>query len=336
MLEQILSPDNLNLAYAKVARNKGTYGIDGMTTEQLLQFLEAHGEFLRQSILDGSYIPQPVRAVKIPKGGGKFRTLGIPTAIDRFIQRAIVQVLMPLYDANFSNDSYGFRPERGVEDAVKKCLYYFNNGYAWAVDMDLEKFFDSVCREKLMQLLFRDIHDERVLNILFEYINSGIIEDGRLVYPSAGIHQGGPLSPLLANVMLNELDRELAMRHENFVRYADDMMIFCRSKSSAHQALKHITPYIEENLFLRINADKTIIAHADNIKFLGYGFFKSSDGYRIRIHEDSIARMKERVSEISGKTGNSERVTQYIASWISHYRLADVEKFIEDMNSLSR
>ncbi|MBQ3446685.1 MAG: group II intron reverse transcriptase/maturase, partial [Synergistaceae bacterium] len=239
MLEAILSPDNLNTAYAKVARNKGTYGIDGMTTEQLLPFLEAHGESLRQSLLDGTYIPQPVRAVKIPKGNGKFRTLGIPTAIDRFIQRAIVQVLMPLYEAVFSENSYGFRPERGVEDAVKKCLQYFNSGYDWAVDMDLEKFFDSVCREKLLRLLFRDIHDERVLYLLGAYINSGIVDNGRPVHSSAGIHQGGPLSPLLANIMLNELDKELLMRRENFVRYADDMMIFCRNRASAYQALKH-------------------------------------------------------------------------------------------------
>lgn len=329
MLEAILSPDNLNLAYSKVARNKGTYGIDGMTTEQLLSFLQNHGESLRQSILDGQYIPQPVRAVKIPKGNGKFRTLGIPTAIDRFIQRAIVQILMPLYDANFSDDSYGFRPERGVEDAVKKCLLYFNNGYTWAVDMDLEKFFDSVCREKLLQILSRDILDQRVLYILSAYINSGIIEDGKPVHSSAGIHQGGPLSPLLANVMLNELDRELAMRREFFVRYADDMMIFCKNKASAFQALKHITPFIEENLFLRINGDKTIIAHADNIKFLGYGFFRSPQGYRIKIHEDSIARMKERVASLSG---NSDRARQYVTSWMTHYRLADAGKFLEDID----
>ncbi len=330
MLEAILSPDNLNLAYSKVARNKGTYGIDGMTTEQLLSFLENHGEALRQSILDGQYIPQPVRAVKIPKGNGKFRTLGIPTAIDRFIQRAVVQILMPLYDAQFSDDSYGFRPERGVEDAVKKCLQYFNNGYTWAVDMDLEKFFDSVCREKLLQILCRDIHDERLLYLLGAYINSGIIQDGKPVHSSAGIHQGGPLSPLLANVMLNELDRELALRQEIFVRYADDMMIFCRNKASAFQALKHITPFIEENLFLRINGDKTIIAHADNVKFLGYGFFRSQQGYRIKIHEDSIARMKERASSLSG---NSDRARQYVTSWMTHYRLADAGKFLEDINS---
>ena len=330
MLEAILSPDNLNLAFSKVARNKGTYGIDGMTTEQLLSFLENHGEALRQSILDGKYIPQPVRAVKIPKGNGKFRTLGIPTAVDRFIQRAIVQILMPLYDAQFSDDSYGFRPERGVEDAVKKCLLYFNNGYTWAADIDLEKFFDSVCREKLLQILSRDIHDERVLCLLSAFISSGIVENGRPIHSSAGIHQGGALSPLLANVMLDELDRELAMRGEIFVRYADDMMIFCKSKASAFQALKHITPFIEENLFLRINGDKTIIAHADDVKFLGYGFFRSQNGYRIKIHGDSIARMKDKAASLSG---DNQRIRQYVTSWMTHYRLADAGKFLEDINS---
>ena len=330
MVEAILSPDNLNIAYSKVARNKGTYGIDGMTTEQLLPFLENHGESLRQSILDGNYIPQPVRAVKIPKGNGKFRTLGIPTAVDRFIQRAIVQILMPVYDADFSDDSYGFRPGRGAGDAVKKCLLYFNNGYTWAADIDLEKFFDSVCREKLLQILSRDIHDERVLCLLSAYINSGIIENGRPLHSSAGIHQGGPLSPLLANVMLNELDRELFMRREIFVRYADDMMIFCKNKASAFQALKHITPFIEENLFLRINGDKTIIARADDVKFLGYGFFRSQNGYRIKIHEDSIERMKERVSSLSG---DNHKIRQYVSSWMSHYRLADAGKFLEDIDT---
>ena len=328
MLEKILSPDNLNLAYTKVAQNKGTYGIDGMTTEQLLPFLEAHGESLRQSLLDGSYIPQPVRAVRIPKGGGKFRTLGIPTAIDRFIQRAVVQVLMPLYDAEFSEASYGFRPERSVEDAVKKCLNYINNGFTWAADMDLEKFFDSVCREKLMEILIKDIQDDRVTDLIGAYINSGIIEDGRPSYTSTGIHQGGPLSPLLANIMLNELDSELTRRHENFVRYADDMIIFCRNKPSAYQALKHIAPYIEGNLLLRINEDKTALTHVDNVKFLGYGFFRTPNGYRIRIHEDSVANMKERIIELAGK--DESKIRQYIAAWIAHYRLADIVKFLND------
>ena len=333
MLEDILSPDNLNTSFSKVARNKGTFGIDGMTTEKLFSFLEKHGEELRQALINGSYSPQPVRSVKIPKGNGKFRTLGIPAAVDRLIQRAIVQVLMPLYEFEFSETSYGFRPEKSIEDAVKKCKDYFNQGYVWVVDMDLEKFFDSVSREKLMAVLCNDIHDKRVLYLIEQFINAGIIENGQPVKTYAGISQGGPLSPLLANIMLNELDQELMHRGEKFVRYADDMIIFCRSSASAHQALKHITPYIEEDLFLRINNEKTMIACADRIKFLGYGFFKTSQGFEICIHESSIYKMKEHLIKLAKNIDDPEgmkKIQAYITSWISHYRLADIEKFLYD------
>ena len=333
MLEQILSPDNLNLAYSKVARNKGTYGIDGMTTENLFSFLENHGEELRQAVINGTYSPQPVRAVKIPKGNGKFRTLGIPTAIDRLIQRAIVQVLMPLYEFQFSETSYGFRPEKSIEDAVKKCQDYFNQGYIWVVDMDLEKFFDSVSREKLMNILCKNISDERILYLIEQFINAGIIEHGQPIRTHDGISQGGPLSPLLANIMLNELDQELMQRCEKFVRYADDMLIFCRSSKSAHQALKHITPFIEEDLFLRINNEKTMIASADRIKFLGYGFCRTSEGFKICIHESSIYRMKEHIIKLAKNIDDPEcmrKIQAYITSWISHYRLADIGKFLYD------
>lgn len=333
MLEEIISHENLNLAFSKVARNKGTYGIDGMTTENLFLFLERYGEELRQAVISGTYSPQPVRSVKIPKGNGKFRTLGIPTAIDRLVQRAIVQVLMPLYEFEFSEASYGFRPERSIEDAVKKCQDYFNQGYIWVVDMDLEKFFDSVSREKLMAVLCNNIHDERVLYLIKQFINAGIIENGQTVKTCAGISQGSPLSPLLANIMLNELDQELMQRGEKFVRYADDMIIFCRNSASAHQALKHITPYIEENLLLKINDEKTMIACVDRIKFLGYGFFRTSGGFRICIHESSIHKMKEHLIKLAKNIDDLEgmkKIQAYIASWISHYRLADIEKFLYD------
>ena len=329
MLEQILSPENLNSAYAKITQNKGTSGVDGMTAEELPLFLETHGEALRKSILTGIYKPQPVKAVKIPKSDGKFRTLGIPTATDRFIQRAIVQILMPLYENTFSDTSYGFRAERSIEDAAKKSLQYVNRGYDWTVDMDIEKFFDSVCREKLLEVLVRDIHDKRVLRLIVSYINSDVVENGRRIHTSTGLHQGGPLSPLLANIMLNELDKELTSRGEFFVRYADDMVIFCRNEVSARQALKHITPYIEGNLLLRINSEKTSVANAENINFLGYGFFKAPDGYRIKIHPDSIARLKEKVISLA-KHNESEKIQEYFAAWITHYRLADINRFLYD------
>ena len=329
MMEQILSPENLNTAYAKVVQNKGTYGVDGMTADKLMQFLERNGEKLRKSILTGTYNPQPVRAVKIPKPSGKLRTLGIPTAIDRFIQRAIVQVLTPIYENIFSEHSFGFRPERSIEDAVKKSLQYLNGGYEWAVDLDLEKFFDSVCREKLLQILIRSIHDKRVLKLIDAYINSDVIDNGRRIHTNAGLPQGGPLSPLLANIMLNELDNELTRRSEIFVRYADDMNIFCRNEVSARNALKHITPYIEKCLSLRINAEKTFISHAENIKFLGYGFFLTNEGYKIKIHPDSIDKFKERVISLA-KHHETEKLQQYFTAWITHYRLADLDKFLYD------
>ena len=300
-----------------------------MIAEELPDFLEAQGENIRQSIFNGTYRPQAVKAVKIPKSPGKFRTLGIPTATDRFIQRAIVQVLMPLYEKKFSEASCAFRPGRSIEDAAIKSLQYINGGCEWAVDADLEKFFDSICREKLMKILTRDIHDKRVLNLINLYINSDVIENGKIFRTSVGIPQGGALSPLLANIMLNELDKELTRRREYFVRYADDMVIFCKSKASAQQALKHITPYIEGELLLKINNDKTSVSKAEDIEFLGYGFFKSPDGYKIKIHPNSIAGLKEKVISFA-KRGETEKIQAYFRAWITHYRLADMGKFLSD------
>ncbi|MBQ7545252.1 MAG: group II intron reverse transcriptase/maturase [Synergistaceae bacterium] len=279
MLELIMSPDNLNAAFAKVSRNKGARGIDNMTTRQLFSFLRTHGEQLRYSVLSGTYSPQPLRYVQIPKPDGGTRTLGIPTATDRLIQRAIVQVLMPLYEPAFSDNSFGYRPARNIQDAVARCLDYLNAGYVWAADMDIEKFFDSVDRGRLLQILSRDIRDERLISLIADCINSPLLKDGRLIRTSTGIPQGGPLSPFLANIMLNELDCELIRRGENFVRYADDMLIFCRSEASAWQALKHILPFLEGDLTLRINEAKTLITHAGRMKFLGYRFRCVSGGW---------------------------------------------------------
>lgn len=329
MLEKILSHGNLSSAYAKVVQNNGTCGIDGMSANELSAFLEHSGERIINAILAGTYTPQPVKTVKIPKSDGKLRTLGIPAAIDRLIQRAVVQVLTPFYENIFSDDSFGFRPERGIEDAVKKSLQYLNSGHDWAADLDMEKFFDSVCREKLLQILIRDIHDKRVLKLINSYINCDAVDRGRHIHTSAGIHQGGPLSPLLANIMLNELDSELTRRGELFVRYADDMMIFCRNEISARNALKHITPYIEKGLSLRINGEKTSISHAEKIKFLGYGFFMTPEGYKIKIHPDSISKFKERVISLA-KRNETEKIRQYFTAWITHYRLADLDSFLHD------
>ena len=295
MLEEIVSPENLNRAYKRVKKNKGVGGVDGMGVDELLQYLKDNGEEIRQSILAGTYRPQPVRRVEIPKEGGKKRKLGIPTAVDRVIQQAIAQVLTPIYEPKFVETSYGFRPKRSAHDALKKSREYLNDGKVWAVDMDLEKFFDTVNQSKLMEVLARDIKDGRVLSLIHKYLRAGVVWCGHFEDTEVGVPQGGPLSPLCANIMLNELDHELERRGHSFVRYADDMVIFCGSKASAEQTLRHIIPFIEKKLYLKVNREKTVVAYAGKIKFLGYGFYKGKKGFALRVHAKTKAKMKARV-----------------------------------------
>lgn len=227
LLEEIVSRGNLNRAFKHVKKNKGAGGVDGMGVDELLQYLKDNGEEIRKSILAGKYQPQPVRKVEIPKDNGKTRKLGIPTAVDRVIQQAIAQVLTPIYEPKFAETSYGFRPKRSTHDALKKSKEYLNAGKVWAVDMDLEQFFDTVNQSKLMEILARDIKDGRVLSLIHKYLRAGAVWCGRFEDTEVGVPQGGPLSPLCANIMLNELDHELERRGHSFVRYADDMVIFC-------------------------------------------------------------------------------------------------------------
>ena len=285
MLEEIVSAGNLNQAYKKVKRNKGTGGVDGMKVDELLQYLRDNGDEIRQTILAGKYQPNPVRRVEIPKDNGKTRKLGIPTAVDRVIQQAIAQVLIPIYEPKFVETSYGFRPGRSTHQALRKCREYLNAGRTWTVDMDLEKFFDTVNQSKLMEILARDIKDGRVMSLIHRYMRAGAVWCGRFEDTEVGVPQGGPLSPLLANIMLNELDHELEKRGHKFVRYADDMVIFCGSEASAKQTLEHIIPYIEGKLFLKVNREKTVVAYAGKIKFLGYGFYTSKGSYRLSAQE---------------------------------------------------
>lgn len=257
LLEYILSPSNLNLAYKQVKSNKGSGGIDRMEVDDLLPYLLSHKDELISSIYDGKYHPNPVRRVEIPKSNGKKRNLGIPTVVDRLIQQAIFQVLQPLYEPQFSPTSYGFRPHRSAHDALLKCGEYISSGYVFTVDMDLEKFFDTVCQSKLIEVLSRTIKDGRVISLIHKYLNAGVISRGVFERTEVGMPQGGPLSPLLSNIMLNELDKELTRRGHRFVRYADDCMIFCKSRKSAERTLENITPFIEGKLFLKVNREKT-------------------------------------------------------------------------------
>ena len=257
MLEEILTVDNLNRAYKQVKRNKGAGGIDGMQVDELLPFLIRNREDLKDALRDGKYRPSPVRRVEIPKENGKTRKLGIPTVVDRFIQQAISQELTPIFEETFSDSSFGFRPNRGAHDALRACQRHITDGYKYVVDMDLEKYFDTVNQSKLIQILSETIKDGRVISLIHKFLKSGIMIDGMFEESPKGVPQGGPLSPLLGNVMLNECDQELERRGHRFVRYADDLLIFCKSRKAAKRVLESIIKYIEGKLFLKVNREKT-------------------------------------------------------------------------------
>ena len=342
MLEEIVSAENLNRAYKRVKKNKGAGGVDGMEVDELLQYLRDNGEEIRQAILAGKYQPKPVRRVEIPKDNGKTRKLGIPTAVDRVIQQAIAQVLTPIYEPKFAETSYGFRPKRRAHDALRKCREYLEAGRVWTVDMDLEKFFDTVNQPKLMEILARDIKDGRVLSLIHKYLRAGVVEWGRFEDTEVGVPQGGPLSPMLGNIMLNELDHELERRGHKYVRYADDLVIFCGSKASAKQTLEHIIPYIEGKLFLKVNREKTVVAYAGKIKFLGYGFYKSQKGFKLRVHKKSQMKMRKRIKELTSRrhiNGYEEwkkSLKQFITGWVNYYKLADMKNLLRDTDEWMR
>ena len=336
LMEQILHKDNLNKAYKKVKSNKGAGGIDGMSVDELLGFLKDNKKHLIQQIRNGKYKPNPVRRVEIPKETkGEFRKLGVPTVVDRVFQQAITQVLSPIYEKQFSENSFGFRPNRGAHDALKQCQTNVNDGYVYVVDMDLEKFFDTVCQSKLVEVISRTIKDGRVISLIHKYLNAGVISKGVFEKTEVGMPQGGPLSPLLSNIMLNELDKELMHRGHRFVRYADDCMIFCKSKKSAERTLNNIMPYIEGKLFLKVNRTKTCVAHISKVKYLGYGFYRYKGKCRFRVHPKAVTKMKNKIRELTnrsngwGKEYRTLKLTQFIRGWINYFGMADMKSLLQ-------
>lgn len=343
LLEQILDVKNLNDAYKRVKRNKGAGGVDGMKVGELKSYLLENGHALKQSLLAGTYIPQPVRRVEIPKDNGKKRQLGIPTAVDRVIQQAIAQKLSPIYERQFSDSSYGFRPGRSAHHALLKCRGAANEGYRYAVDMDLEKFFDTVNQSKLMEILSRTIKDGRVLSLISKYLKAGVIIAGRQEPTTQGVPQGGPLSPLCANILLNELDKELEKRGHTFARYADDCIILCKSKRGAQRTLEHIIPYIEKKLYLKVNREKTVTAYIGRVKYLGYSFYVNSKREaRLCIHPKSIVKLKERLRAITaGNNGKSyearkAELKSFVTGWVNYYKLADMKELLKGMDQWLR
>jgi len=336
LMEQILDRNNLNNAFKKVKSNKGAGGVDGMGVDELLTYLKNNKDDLIQSICEGKYRPNPVRRVEIPKEEkGKVRKLGIPTVADRVIQQAITQVLTPIFEKQFSDNSYGFRPKRSAHEAMKKCLKNADEGYKYVVDMDLEKYFDTVNQSKLIEVLSRTIKDGRVISLIHKFLQAGVIERHTFKETDIGVPQGGPLSPLLSNIMLNELDKELENRGHKFVRYADDMMIFCKSKKSGERTLRNILPYIEKKLFLKVNLEKTEVAYVGKVKFLGFSFYKQKNGMSIRVHPKAIAKMKSKIKEYTARNngwGNEYRIDKmkrYIRGWINYFKIADMKMLLK-------
>jgi RNA-directed DNA polymerase len=342
MLERILSRDNMNEAYQKVKRNKGAGGVDKMEMDELLEHLKTHREEILTSLLKGSYKPYPVKRVEIPKENGKTRKLGIPTLTDRVVQQAILQVLSPIYEKQFAETSYGFRPNRGCHDALKKCQEYANQGYWYVIDMDLEKFFDTVNQSMLMEILSRTIKDNRVLSLIQKFLNAGIMDRGMFIKSDVGVPQGGPISPLLANIMLNELDQSLDEWGYRFVRYADDLMIFTKSERAGQRQYKRVSKFIEGKLKLKINKEKTTITRLNQVKYLGYSFYRIKGKCRFRVHPKSITKLKDKLRVATGRSngmsieGRKTKLNQIIRGWVQYFKLADMKTVMQSIDEWLR
>lgn len=344
LLERILSPDNLNEAYKRVKRNKGSHGVDGMTVQDLAAYLAIHGGELRQSILTGKYKPKPVRRVEIPKPDGGVRLLGIPTVVDRVIQQATAQVLTPIYEKKFSNSSYGFRPRRSAQQAIEQSRKYINDGYTWTVDIDLEKYFDTVNHDKLMRLISNDIKDGRVISLIRKFLVSGVMINGVKMETEEGTPQGGNISPLLSNIMLHELDCELERRGLVFCRYADDCNIYVKSRKAAERVMKSITRFIEEDLKLKVNQKKSSVDRPWKLKFLGFSFYYNAEKvkYCIRVHPKSIAKFKAKLKQLTGKSNGMSmdwrliKLKQAIQGWVNYFGIADMKTLAKTLDEWLR
>lgn len=336
LLGKILSKDNLNTAYKQVHKNKGASGVDGVNTEELFSYIKEHKDEILEKIRTRKYKPQPVRRVYIPKENGKMRKLGIPSVIDRVLQQAIVQVLTPIYEKQFSNSSYGFRPNKCCEQAVIKALECFNDGYDWIVDIDLQSFFDEVNQDKLMAIIHRTIKDDDVISLIRKFLQSGVMEKCVVQKTTKGTPQGGNLSPLLSNIMLNELDKELEMRGLSFVRYADDCLIMVKSEKAANRVMESITTFITKKLDLKVNIEKSKIARPNEIKYLGFGFYRNINQklWRPKPHIKSVSKFKIKLRHILIRSWSISldkrllKVKQLIYGWVNYFRIADMKSLL--------
>lgn len=344
LLEEMLSDENLGLALAQVRRNKGACGVDGMEVSELKDYLDKHLEEIKQKIRNRTYKPQPVRRVEIPKADGGVRKLGVPTVLDRFVQQAIAQVLIPIYEPLFSETSYGFRPNKCCEMAIIKALEYMNDGYHWIVDIDLEKFFDTVNHDKLISLVMRNVKSGEIVSLIRKFLVSGIMIDNEYHESVIGTPQGGNLSPLLSNVILNELDKELETRGLRFTRYADDCIILVGSSKAADRVMENISKFIENKLGLKVNMTKSKVSKPNEIKYLGFRFYY--DGFqqqwKAKPHQISIDKLKEKIKKLTKRSWSVSweyrcmKLRQLIVGWVNYYRIGNFKWVCEKLDKWIR
>ena len=325
-MDEVLSKDNLNQAYLQVTRNKGASGVDNMTCEEVKEYLKVHGNDLINQIKSREYKPLPVRRVEIPKPNGGVRKLGIPTVIDRIIQQALVQKMTPIFEPTFSEYSYGFRPNRRCQNAIDRALELLNQGYEWIIDLDLEKFFDNVPQDKLIRLVDNMVNDSDITALIHKYLKAGVLINGEFEETTIGTPQGGNLSPLLSNIYLNELDKELERRGLHFARYADDCVIFVKTKFSAERVMRNIVTFIETKLKLKVNAEKTHITRPTKLKYLGFSFTKQKDTWEARPHQESFMKLFLKLKKLIKRswsvdlTYRIKKINEVLRGWINYYR----------------
>lgn len=344
VIERVLSKDNLNEAYKQVVRNKGASGIDEMTCEEVKDYLKVNGDKLINQILNREYQPLPVRRVEIPKPNGGIRKLGVPTVVDRIIQQALVQVLTPIFEPTFSEYSYGFRPNRRCQNAIDRTLELINEGYEWIVDLDLEKFFDNVPHDKLIRIIDNEVKDSDITSLIMKYLKAGVMVNGTFEETNVGTPQGGNLSPLLSNVYLTLLDKELETRGLHFARYADDCVILVKTENAAKRVMHSITRFIENKLKLKVNATKTHITKPNNLKYLGFSFYKDNkqNVWKSKPHKASFIRLFTKLKILVKRswsvdlTHRIKKINEVLRGWINYYRSSSMKVRLEKLGAWLR
>ena len=337
LMEKILSGKNLQIAIKKVKQNKGTPGVDKMTIQEVEEWFNQYRDDVVQQIMNKKYRPMPVKRVYIPKPNGKQRPLGIPTVVDRVIQQSMLQVLSEIYEPIFSEHSYGFRPKRSAHMAMEEVLYYLNGGYEWIVDLDIEKFFDTVNHDKLISILRENVNDSKTLHLIRAYLRAGVLDKGLIKSTTVGTPQGGPISVILSNIYLDKFDKELESRNLRFVRYADDCIIFVKSEMSANRVMKSVTSWLERKLFLKVSATKTKVVRPTKGQFLGFTFYKNGENWKCIPTKDRKKRLYEKIKVVLSRrhavarplSTTFTKVNQIVRGWINYFKVGSIKLFLD-------